>query len=249
MQAGKLFRLRQFMDERFRSFIIAFDVVIPRGLQSDAQDTMSVLENLANMSCDALLLHSGLAKIAAPILAGKIPFIAKLTTAAVNSPDMTRRVLVDSVEHALSLGASGMAMNLFIGSAYEESMLSNFSEAVIACDRVGVPLLAMVNPMPEYQYDASKLAYVCRVAAELGADVVKTDYPGTPEQFSKVVAACPVPVLIEESPHADDEKGTLLTTLEVIGCGGAGVMFANRVWAQPMPEQLASQIFGMVHNY
>ena len=248
MQAGKLFRLRQFMDERFRSFIIAFDVVIPRGLQLDAWDAMPVLESLAEMSCDALLMHSGLAKIAAPVLAGKKPFIAKLTTAAVNSPDMTKRVMVDSVEHALSLGASGVAMNLFIGSPFEEHMLSNFSEAVNACDRMGVPLIAMVNPMPEYQYDASLLAYVCRVAAELGADVVKTDYPGTPEQFGKVIDACPVPVLIEESPHDEDAKGTLLTTREVMGCGGAGVMFANRVWAQSGPEQLASQIFGMVHN-
>ena len=130
MQAGKLFRLRQFMDERFRSFIIAFDVVIPRGLQLDAWDAMPVLESLAEMSCDALLMHSGLAKIAAPVLAGKKPFIAKLTTAAVNSPDMTKRVMVDSVEHALSLGASGVAMNLFIGSPFEEHMLSNFSEGI-----------------------------------------------------------------------------------------------------------------------
>ena len=248
MQAGKLFRLRQFMDERFRSFIIAFDVVIPRGLQLDTWDAMSVLENLANTPCDAMLLHSGLAKIAAPILAGKKAFIAKLTTATVNSPDMTRRVLVDSVEHALSLGASGVAMNLFIGSPYEEKMLNNFTEVVAACDRMGAPLIAMVNPMPEDQYDVSKLAYVCRLAAELGADVVKTDYPGTPEQFGQIVAACPVPILIEESPHTDDAKGTLRTTREVIDSEGAGVMFANRVWAQPMPEQLAFKIFSIVHE-
>lgn len=236
------------MDAQLRTFIIAFDVTIPRGVHPFAQDALEAVRRLVDMPCDALLLHSGLARQAAGILAGKKPFIAKLTTATLNSADMTRRVMVDTVEHALSLGAVGVAVNLFIGAAYEEQMLVNLTSAVEACDRLGMPLIAMANPMPEHQFDGKQLAYVCRVAAELGADVVKTDYPGSPEQFERIRAACPVPVLVEESPYPEDAEGTLQTAREAMDCGGAGVMFANRIWGQESPRSLAGEVLHIVHR-
>lgn len=248
METGKLIRLRQFFREDGRSFIIAFDVTIPRGLHPASADSMALLDQLAASECDAILLHSGLVKRGASILAGKKPFIIKLTTSTALSADMTQRIMVDTVEHALSLGAVGVALNVFMGSPYETSMLANFAETTRICDRLGMPLIAMVNPMPAYQYDAEQIAYVCRVGAELGADVIKTDYPGSPELFGTVLENCPVPILIEESPHPMTEAGTLLTVQETIEAGGAGVMFAERVWAQPNLNKIAAKICTLVHD-
>ena len=201
MNTGKLIRLRQFIKEDGHSFVIALDVTIPRGLHPASANSMQLLSQLVNSDCDALLLHSGLVKLGAPILAGKKPFIVKLTTVTASAQDKTQRIFVDTVEHALSLGAVGVAVNIFIGSSLEGSMLTQFAEISGTCDRLGIPLIAMINPMPIYQFDAHQLAYVCRVGAELGADVIKTDYPGSPTLFTKVIKNCPVPILIEESPH------------------------------------------------
>lgn len=248
MNTGKLIRLRQILKDDRHAFIIAADVTLPRGLHPHSTDALALLHRIVNCKCDALLLHSGLVKQADSILAGKKPLIIKLTTTTVPSSDKTYRILVDSVEHALSLGAVAVAMNVFIGSDYEALLLSQFAKSVEVCDRFGIPMIAMMNPMPEYQFDVERLAYACRVGAELGADIVKTDYPGTKEGFEVVVNSCPVPVIVEESPHPYTLAGTLLTTEEAIGAGGAGVMFAERVWAHSQMNAAASQISSIVHS-
>src|SRR5512135_441845 len=73
--------------------------------------------------------------------------------------DKTRRILIDSVEHALSLGACGVAMNCFIGSAYEPELLEHLGQVAEHCDRWGMPLIAMINPTEQYQFDPEQLAY------------------------------------------------------------------------------------------
>lgn len=245
---GKQIRLAQIFDKDRRCFILAMDQAIPQGLHAALQDPVEALENLKDANLDAFLLHSGIVKLAKNALVGGKPFIIKLTTATTQSRDKTHRFMIDSVEHALSLGAVGVAMNLFVGSAYEAQLFEQFSLAVQACDRFGIPMLAMAHPMPEEQFDAQLQAYACRVAAELGADIVKTDYPGSPAAFQMIVSNCPVPVLVEESPYEEDKAGTLQTTREAIRAGGKGVLFGRRVWAYPNPKQMANEIFQVVHS-
>ncbi len=245
---GKHIRLRQILDKNRRGFIIALDQVIPQGLHPALQDPLKALERLNAAEVDVFLLHSGLVKLAGHILAGGKPFIIKLTTATTQSKDKTHRFMIDSVEHAVSLGAVGVSMNLFIGSDYEAVLFEQFSQAVQACDRFGMPMLAMAHPMPQQQYQVDLQAYACRVAAELGADLVKTDYPGSEEAFRKITAHCPAPVFVEESPYPEDENGTLQTASEAMRAGGSGVLFGRRVWAHPDPLRLARDIAKIIHT-
>jgi DhnA family fructose-bisphosphate aldolase class Ia len=245
---GKQIRLRQFMDENACSFILAVDQVIPQGLHPALEDPLKALEKLGGADFDALLLHSGLAKLAGRALVGGKPFIIKLTTATTQSKDKTHRFLIDTVEHAISLGASGVAMNLFVGAPCEDQLFEQFCQAVQVCERYGMPMLAMAHPMPEQQYQSDLQAYACRVAAELGADLVKTDYPGSPEAFQTITAQCPVPVLVEESPYAEDSAGTLQTAQEAMQAGGRGVLFGRRVWAHENPTWIAAEISNIVHT-
>lgn len=248
MQTGKLIRLGQFTSQQNRAFLVAADTTIPRGLHPAMMDPIAALGRIAHLPCDGILLHSGLAKLAAPVLAGQKPFLVKLTTTSAYAHDKSNRILVDSIEHALTLGASAVAINVFVGSDYEPVLLEHLGESASICDRLGLPLVAMINPMPEFQFDPDRLAYVCRLGAELGADIVKTDYPGSPEAFARVTGNCPVPVLVEESPFPETDEGTLQMTRDAITAGGAGVMFASRVWASPAPENLAQQIRQIVHG-
>jgi len=248
MFVGKIIRLQQIMDDRNRSFIIAVDQFIPRGLHPALKDPLDILRMISKSDCNALLLHSGLLKMAAPIIAGKKPFIIKLSTSTTEAKERTNRVLVDTVEHALLMGASGVAINVYIGSSFENAMLENLRDTVIACDKYGMPLIVMINPMPEYEFDSKKLAYVCRIGAELGADIIKTDFPGSIEEFKEVVEHCPLPVLIEESPLPEDTAGTLKTTKMAIQAGGAGVMYGSRVWGHHDPILISRKISEIIND-
>lgn len=247
MHPGKQIRLSQFLSPERRSFILAVDTTIPRGIHPAFRDPLALLERAVHWECDALLLHSGLVKAGSHLL-GRKPFLIKLTTATRYAADKTRRVLIDSVEHAMTFGACGVAMNCFIGSAFEPQLLEQLGGVAEQCDRWGLPLIAMINPMEQHQFDPEQLTYVSRVGAELGADVIKTDYTGAPNSFRSVVDSCPVPVMVEESLLPETAEGTLRTAREVVGAGGAGVMFAHRVWAHPQPDELASQIHAAVHS-
>jgi fructose-bisphosphate aldolase/2-amino-3,7-dideoxy-D-threo-hept-6-ulosonate synthase len=141
-----------------------------------------------------------------------------------------------------------VAMNVFIGSDVEAVLIRQFAEAAETCDRWGMPLIAMINPTEQHQFDADHLAYVSRVGADLGADIIKTDYPGSPEAFRQVVAYCPVPVLVEEGPLPETEEATIRMACEAIAAGGGGVMLASRVWAHPDPAAISSRIAEIVHG-
>ena len=224
---GKQIRLRQFTDEQQRCFILAIDQVIPQGLHPALSQPVRVLEQLSDANIDAFLLHAGIVKLAGHVLAGGKPFLLKLTTATTQSKDKTHRFVVDRVEHAVGLGAAGVAMNLFVGSPYEALLFEQFSEAVLVCEQFGMPMLAMAHPMPEQQYNPALQAYACRVAAELGADIVKTDYPGSMDGFRFITENCPAPVLVEESPYSEDQQRYPADCQRSHACGGQ----RGTVWA------------------
>lgn len=235
-----------------RGFLVALDHVVPRGLAVAPADPEGGLRLLGGPPalCDGVLIHHGLAERAAEILSSaRLPFLVKLSAATTASPDRLRRASVASVERAVRLGADGVGLNLYIGADYEAEALERLADVEEGCDRYGMPLMLMINPLPDWAYDADRLAYVARVGAELGADLVKTDYSGAPESFRRVVeAAGGIPVLVEESPLTENEDGTLTTVEGVLAAGGAGVLLGGRFWAAPDPAGLAGRVGALVHG-
>jgi fructose-bisphosphate aldolase/2-amino-3,7-dideoxy-D-threo-hept-6-ulosonate synthase len=157
-------------------------------------------------------------------------------------------VQVTSVRRAVTLGASAVAVNCFLGVPHDGELLAQLGRIAEECQAYGMPLIPLINPHPRGQFDPERVAYVCRVGAELGGDIVKSDYPGTPETFALTIATCPRPVIIEESPLPTTPEGTLRTVDGVLRAGGAGVMFANRIWDTPRPAALARAVRGLVHD-
>lgn len=231
-----------------RTFIGALDVFIPRGPLPGLRDPLATARLFVDAGADALLMHEGLVDVCLPAFAGRAGLIIKLTTASWEAEDSTRRVQVTSVRRAVTLGASAVAVNCFLGVPHDGELLAQVGRIAGACAEYGMPLIPLINPRPRDQFDSERVAYVCRVGAELGGDLVKSDYPGTPDTFASAVATCPRPVIIEESPLPVTPQGTLQTVDGVLRAGGAGVMFANRIWDAPDPRALAEAVAGMVHH-
>ncbi len=246
MSIGKQIRLSGWM-KNGRSFLIAFDEIIPRGYHAALMDPGQWIDWLTTGLADGLVLHAGTAINNAQLLTRGCPWIMKLTTNSAYASDRSVRGRIGTVEHALALGASGVAVNIFVGTAFEQQHFDHLTVVVEAGERWGMPVIAFINPPVTLQFDPEALAYACRIGAELGADVVKTDFSGSAESFQKVTQYCPVPVLVEDTPLSSDAQGTLETVQGAIAGGGAGVLFGRRVWGDADGKSVAARIRHIIH--
>ncbi len=249
MQIGKRVRLSKWFHEG-RSFILAIDQAVPRGVYPQIRPGMKTWIN-QDSPWDALLIHQGHLMANEELFTSGLqkPFLIKLTSNSKMCRDTTVRSMITSVEQAVAFGADGVAINLFVGSSNEAAQLTQLGETVAACERFGMPLIVLANPAgKDEQYDAEKLAYACMIAGEMGADIVKTEYPGTTKGMQKIIEACMCPVLIEESPHSYDESGTLCTVEEAMKAGAAGAFFGCRVWGEKNPVVIGRKIHDLIYK-
>ncbi|MFC1478487.1 3-hydroxy-5-phosphonooxypentane-2,4-dione thiolase [Candidatus Margulisiibacteriota bacterium] len=106
---------------------------------------------------------------------------------------LANEVITVSMEDAIRLNVAGIALSIFVGSDYEKETLKSLANLIDQGEKYGIPVLAVTAVGKEMTRDARYLGLCCRIAAELGAHVVKTYYC---EGFEKVVESCPVPIVV-----------------------------------------------------
>ncbi|MFW9989349.1 MAG: fructose-bisphosphate aldolase, partial [Candidatus Odinarchaeota archaeon] len=120
------------------------------------------------------------------------------------------------------------------------------------CRDLGMPLIAMMYPRGENienEHDVELVKVVARIAAELGADIVKTNWTGDPDSFKEVVDGCMAPVIIAGGEKTDI-KGILEITKQSIEVGGAGVAYGRNVFQADDPTKFVKGLYMIVHkNY
>jgi DhnA family fructose-bisphosphate aldolase class Ia len=100
----------------------------------------------------------------------------------------------------------------------------------------------------ENQYDADLIAHVCRVGAEIGADIIKTNYTGDPDSFKKVIKGCPVPVLVAGGLRTNSDLELLENIKGAIDAGAGGVAIGRNVFMNESPSTMVRRICAIVHN-
>ena len=95
--------------------------------------------------------------------------------------------------------------------------------------------------------DVEVVKVAARVAAELGADIVKCPYTGSKETFRTVVEGCPVPVII-----AGGSKGTDVEVLQSIrdamDAGAGGVSMGRNSFQHDYPAQFIKAVSLVVNR-
>jgi fructose-bisphosphate aldolase/2-amino-3,7-dideoxy-D-threo-hept-6-ulosonate synthase len=115
----------------------------------------------------------------------------------------------------------------------------------------GIPLLAMMytrGPNIKNEYDVKLVKHAARVGAELGADIVKVPYTGSPESFREVVEGCFVPVVIAGGEKMDTDEEVLRMVEGAIRVGGAGVSIGRNVFQNEDPARMVKEISKIVHR-
>lgn len=177
--------------------------------------------------------------------------IVHLSASTDLAPDPNNKQLVCTPEYAVRLGATAVSVHVNLGSPDEPSMLKDLGRVAEQCDHWGIPLLAMMyvrGGPPEGEYDPGKVAHAARVAEELGADIVKVNYTGSPDTFAVVTGAVKVPVLIAGGPRMSSIEELLVTVRDALRAGAKGVALGRNVFQDPRPKALARTIRRLIDD-
>jgi fructose-bisphosphate aldolase / 2-amino-3,7-dideoxy-D-threo-hept-6-ulosonate synthase len=247
---GKKVRLGRLFDPVSGNMIaLAMDHGAPLGPVKGLEDPRQTLKESAAGDPDLVFMPRGVVKATYPILVKeRIPFLLALDTANLRGPDPDRFVLADTVDGALSLGASGVSMHVLIGPEYTTEMTKYLASTAIRCDELGMPLMAIMYPEGDDPFDVERVKHAARIGAELGADVVKTYYTGDKESFAEVVRCCPVPVLMSGGPREKTEEEFLMKLKAVMDAGGRGAAVGRNVWQHDKPAAMLRAVRKIVHE-
>jgi 3-hydroxy-5-phosphonooxypentane-2,4-dione thiolase len=173
-----------------------------------------------------------------------IPIVLRVSGGTSILKELSDEVVTTSIEEALRLNASAVAVSIFVGSEHEKETLANLSELVNEGERYGMPVLAVTAVGREMARDARYLGLASRIAAELGASIVKTYYC---EDFGKVVDACPVPVVIAGGKKLP-EKDALQLASDAISGGAVGVDMGRNIFQSSDPVGMIKAVRAIVHE-
>jgi putative autoinducer-2 (AI-2) aldolase len=161
--------------------------------------------------------------------------------------DLANEGITTSIEEIIRLNATAVGISVFIGSDHEKETLLNLSKLVNECEDYGIPVMAVTAVGKEMEKRTSRyLALSCRIAAELGARVVKTYY--CEEGFDKVVKGCPVPVVMAGGPKCETELEVLEFVHDGMQKGAIGVNLGRNVWQNAHPVAIARALQAIIHE-
>jgi 2-amino-4,5-dihydroxy-6-oxo-7-(phosphonooxy)heptanoate synthase len=213
-------------------------------------DVNALVGQLAGTGVDAVVLHKGRIRHVDPCSFNAMSLIVHLSASTRHALDPHAKYLVAGVAEALRLGADAVSVHVNLGSDQEARQITDLAAVSKDCDRWNIPLLAMVyarGPKIRDSRTPDLVAHAASLAADLGADIVKTDYAGTPAHMAAIARACPIPVIVAGGPRMDEPSAVLAQVSDVLRGGAAGVAVGRNVFQASQPGRMAAAIADLVH--
>ncbi|AKB13903.1 2-amino-3,7-dideoxy-D-threo-hept-6-ulosonate synthase [Methanosarcina thermophila] len=249
---GKSIRMERIFNRNTgNTIIVPMDHGVSLGPIEGLRNLQEAVNKVAEGGANAVLGHMGLAKHGHRGYGRDVGLIIHLSASTSLSSDPNHKVLVTKVEEAIKVGADGVSVHINIGAEDEYEMLQGLGYVARKCDKWGMPLLAMMYPRGRKvhsEYDVDVVKHAARIGAELGADIIKTNYTGSPETFKEVVEGCPVPVIIAGGPKMNSEQELLEMIEGSLEAGGRGVAIGRNVFQAQDPTGLVRKIAKIVHE-
>ncbi|HTY45468.1 MAG TPA: 3-hydroxy-5-phosphonooxypentane-2,4-dione thiolase [Patescibacteria group bacterium] len=246
MEWGMRNRLNQLIKPDGRCFFLPIDHGYFQGPTTGLEKPGETIKPLLEY-CDGLFVTRGVLRAAVDPLHTK-PIILRVSggTSMVGK-DLANEGLITCVQEVIRLNASAVGMSVFVGSEYEHQTLLNLGKLVDECEDYGIPVMAVTAVGKELEKrDARYLALSCRIAAELGARIVKTYW--CEDGFEKVVRSCPVPVVIAGGPKCESEVQVFEFVYDGIQKGAIGVNLGRNVWQNQHPVAMAAALRAVIHE-
>ncbi len=159
--------------------------------------------------------------------------------------ELSNELISVEIEDAIRLGASAMAAQVYIGAEYEHKSISNVVKLIDSGTRYGIPTMAVTGVGADMVRDARYFGLATRIAAEIGAQLVKSYY--VEEGFEKIVLGCPVPIVIAGGKKLP-ERDALEMAYRAIDQGAAGVDMGRNVFQSSNPVGMLQALEQVVHH-
>jgi len=192
---------------------------------------------------DCIMLTRGVLRTSVPPQ-NDVPVVLRVSGGTSILSELSNEDITGSIRDCIRLNAAGMALSIFVGGQYEKQTLVNLAKLVDVGEDYGIPILAVTAVGKEMARDARYLGLACRIAAELGAHVVKTYFC---EGFEKVVESTPVPVVIAGGKKMP-EHDALQLTYDAMHAGAVGVDMGRNIFQSENPAAMIRAVRSIVHE-
>lgn len=226
-----------------RTVMLAFDHGYIMGSTTGLERLDLSIPELAE-DVDCLMATRGALRTCVPPMYNKGIALRCSAGSSVVDDDMSHEVVAVDIKDAIRMNASCMAIQTFIGTPGQKTSIDNLCKTIDAGNEYGIPTLGVVAVGKQMERTTKFFLLATRMLAEFGAQIIKTYYC---EGFDKIVAACPVPVVIaggKKQPEAE----ALEMAYKAIADGAAGVDMGRNIFQAESPKTMARAIAKVVHE-
>jgi len=225
-----------------RAVMLAVDHGYFLGPTSGLEEPRKTIEPLLPYA-DSIMLTRGVLRTSVDPSAN-VPIVLRVSGGTSILKELSNEDITVSIEDALRLNVSAMALSIFVGSEHEKETLVSLAKLVDEGERYGIPVLAVTAVGKDMARDARYLGLACRIAAELGAHVVKTYYC---DDFDQVVQSCPIPVIVAGGKKTPELEALELTH-NAVRSGAVGVDMGRNIFQSDSPVGMIRAVRAIVHE-
>jgi class I fructose-bisphosphate aldolase len=264
LNTGKTIRLGRILNPaNQRAAVVAFDHGVHLGVIPGVGEPGKMLETLADAGADAFLVGPGIARAYASVFTGRgapglilrVDWTNRWRSLEMLGSEEGRGRMIATAEDAARLGADAVLTYLFIGYQNpdaEARQVEDVARLANECERLG--MVCIIEPMARGEradhdiYRAEYIAMGARMACELGADVLKTDYSGSADTFQQVIRSSFRPVLIAGGPKTSTVREALAMVRGAVEAGANGMFIGRNVFQAPDPARMMRVMRRMIHD-
>ncbi len=194
---------------------------------------------------DTLMLTRGMLRTCIPSTI-ETPIVLRVSGAnSVLDDDLSNETIITDIEEVIRLNAAGMALSIFVGAPHQHQTIANLATLIDLGERYGIPVIAVTAVGKDMVRDARYLSLASRIAAELGAHIVKPYY--VEDDFERITSTCPVPVVMAGGKKLP-ERDALQMTFDAMARGAAGVDMGRNIFQSDSPIGMIKAVRAVVHE-
>jgi len=251
MNIGKKIRLERIINRNTgKTVIVPLDHGLTVGPIKGVDKISDTADKIAEGGANAVIIHKGIASYEHRGHGRDLGLIMHLSAGTIYSKN--QKTIVTTVEEALEYGADAVSIHINIGAETEIDMLKQLGDISRSCKRWGMPLIAMMYPRgPEIknEFDVEAVKHAARIGAELGVDIIKTNYTGFYESFKEVVNTCPAPIVIAGGPKMSNDEDFLNMVNETMRAGAIGVSIGRNIFQHKEIKMITKKVCDTVNSY
>jgi 2-amino-4,5-dihydroxy-6-oxo-7-(phosphonooxy)heptanoate synthase len=236
-RSGKSLRLERLLGEQSPTLIVPIDHTVTDGPFTDSKSYDRLLGAIADNGADALVVHKGRLGHLTRSVYSKLSIVVHISASTRYAADPNYKYAVADVEDCLRRGADAISVHVNLGAVTEDKQIRMFADAADACERHGLPLLAMMYPRGPGVKDRpldETVKHAAALATDLGADIVKLPLAGSVTAIKEIIESCPIPVLTAGGSQVSDFEFSQFIA-DVMKGGARGIAAGRNVFLASDP--------------